>query len=99
MTIGFTEEALKQWHEHSENQGKRGAQRKLSDYAMEACHTMRFMYKRPLRQTEGFINSLLTLMGSKLNSPDYTTLSRHLQKLKITQNLLIPEKCRRLIMV
>ena len=52
---------------------------------MEACHTMRFIYKRPLRQTEGFINSLLTFMGSKIKSPDYTTLSRRLQKLKITQ--------------
>ncbi|HCU06370.1 MAG TPA: hypothetical protein DIC42_02140 [Holosporales bacterium] len=52
---------------------------------MAACHTMRFMYKRPPRQTEGFINSLLTLMGSKLNSPDYTTLSRRLQTIKIRQ--------------
>ena len=46
---------------------------------------MRFMYKRPLLQTDGFVNSLLTIMGSKLKSPDYTKLSRRLQKLKITQ--------------
>ena len=46
---------------------------------------MRLVYKNPLRQTEGFVNSLLILMGSKLKSPDYTTLSRRLQKIKITQ--------------
>ena len=85
ITIWFTEDALKKWHEPYETQRKRGAQRTFSDYAMEACHTMRLMYKKPLRQTEGFVNSLLTLMGSKLKSPDYTTLSRRLQKLTIPQ--------------
>ena len=80
ITIWFTEEAIKQWHAPSANQYARGAQWKFSDYAIEACHTMGLVYKKPLRQTEGFVNSLLTLMGSKLKSPDYTTLSRRLRK-------------------
>ena len=85
ITIWFTEDALKQWENQGVNQRKRGAQRKFSDYAIEACHMMRLVYKKPLRQTEGFVNSLLELMGSKLKSPDYTTLSRRLQKIKINQ--------------
>ena len=66
ITIWFTEDALKQWKNTNVTQRKRGAQRKFSDYAMEACHTMRLAYKKPLRQTEGFVNALLTLMWSKL---------------------------------
>ena len=34
------------------------------------------LFHVPLRQTEGFVASLLGLMGLGLNAPDYTTLSR-----------------------
>ena len=34
------------------------------------------LFHLPLRQTEGFVASLLRLMGLDLNTPDHTTLSR-----------------------
>ena len=34
------------------------------------------LFHLPLRQTEGFVASLLRLMGLDLNAPDHTTLSR-----------------------
>lgn len=36
----------------------------------------RMLFHLPLRQTEGFVASLLRLMGLDLNTPDHTTLSR-----------------------
>ena len=46
ITIWFTEDALKQWENKDISQRKRGAQRKFSDYAMEACHMMRLVYRK-----------------------------------------------------
>jgi IS5 family transposase len=37
----------------------------------------------PLRQTEGFLNSILAMMGTDLTAPDHTTLSRRGQKLNL----------------
>ena len=34
------------------------------------------MYHLPLRQTEGFVASIVALMGLAIRVPDHTTLSR-----------------------
>ena len=41
------------------------------------------MFHLPLRQTEGFVGSLLDLMGLDCGAPDHTTLSRRGRKLDI----------------
>ena len=38
--------------------------------------TLRVVFGLPLRQSEGFLDSLLSLMGLDLKAPDHTTLSR-----------------------
>ena len=38
--------------------------------------TLRMIYRLPLRQTEGFVASLLLLMGLDLAVPNHSTLSR-----------------------
>jgi hypothetical protein len=56
--------------------GTRGAQPVYSDVAIETALTLRLLFCLPLRQTEGFLYSLLTLMDVTLPCPDHTTLSR-----------------------
>ena len=63
--------------------GRRGAQRKFSDHAIETALTLRLVFKLPLRQAEGFLRSLLSLMGVHLEAPDHTTLSRRSQRLDL----------------
>ena len=63
--------------------GRRGAQRKFSDHAIETALTLRFVCGLPLRQAEGFLRSVLSLMHVDLDSPDHTTLSRRSQHLEI----------------
>jgi Transposase DDE domain len=46
--------------------GKRGAQPLYSDLAIETALMFRLLFRLPLRQTEGFLSSLLTLMGVSL---------------------------------
>ena len=41
--------------------------------------TLRVVFGLPLRQTEGFLDSLLSLMSRDLKAPDHTTLSRRNQ--------------------
>jgi hypothetical protein len=45
--------------------------------------TLRVVFRLPLRQTEGFLDSLLSLMGLDLKAPDHTTLSRRNQTVKV----------------
>ncbi len=56
--------------------GKRGAEPLYSDLAIETALTLRLLFHLPLRQTEGFLGSVLRLMGLELPCPDHTTLVR-----------------------
>jgi hypothetical protein len=47
----------------------------------EAALTIRMIFQLPLRQTEGFLDSLVRLLEIDLPIPDHTTLSRRLGKL------------------
>ena len=59
--------------------GLRGGQRRYSNLAVRTALTLRVVFGLPLRQTEGFLDSLLRLMGLNLKAPDHTTLSRRNQ--------------------
>ena len=69
--------------------GQPGGQRKFSDQAIETALTLRLVFRLPLRQAEGFLRSVLSLMGVDLEAPDHTTLSRRSQCLEI-RSLRIP---------
>lgn len=74
ITVWFTEEAIAAWT--PEPIKKRGAPLQYSDLAIETCLMFRQLFRLPLRQTEGFVCSLVKLMALDLNIPDYSTLSK-----------------------
>ena len=47
----------------AERRKTRGGQATYSDLAITVCLTLGVVYKQPLRQTEGFVRSLVKLMG------------------------------------
>jgi hypothetical protein len=67
--------------------GKRGAQPLYTDLAIKTALTLRLLFRLPLRQTEGFLSSILTLMGVSLPCPDHTTLSRRHVTVEIRQQV------------
>ena len=77
----FTPDAIAAWTPTTT--GKRGAQAKYSDLAIETALTLRLVFNLALRQTEGLLNSLLSLMALELCAPDHTTLSRRRGKLNV----------------
>ena len=60
-----------------------GRPKVYSDLAIEIALSLRLIFKLPLRQMEGFLRSLFSLMKVDLSVPDHTTLSRRNSSLKI----------------
>lgn len=60
----------------SSARGKRGRPQQFSDAAIQACLTLKVLFGLPLRQTTGFVESLLRLVGLDWAVPDFSTLYR-----------------------
>ena len=63
--------------------GRRGRQQVYSDAAIQACLTLKVLFGLPLRQTTGFVESLLALSGLSWSVPDFSTLSRRQNTLRV----------------
>jgi len=63
--------------------GKRGRQPTYSDAAVQTCLTMKVLFGMALRQTTGFVDSLLRLVGLDWTVPDFSTLSRRQKTLAV----------------
>ena len=82
VTIWFSNKAIGRWI--SRSSGAPGGPRLYSDLAIETALTLRTVFGLALRQTEGFVGSILRILGvDHLPSPDHTTLSRRAQSLKV----------------
>ena len=53
------------------------------ELAITTALTLRTVFRLALRQTEGLIGSIVTLLGLELAVPEYTTLSRRAETLKV----------------
>jgi len=74
ITLWISQEAIDAWT--PPQTGRRGAQPVYSDLAIETALSLRLIFDQPLRQTEGFLRSILRLMDLALPCPDHTTLSQ-----------------------
>lgn len=82
ITLWISQDAIASWT--PPKVGKRGSQPLYSEVAIETALTLRLLFHLPLRQTKGFLHSILTLMGVDLPCPDHTTLSRRNATLEIS---------------
>lgn len=85
ITLWITPDAIAAWR--APMTGKRGAQPIYADIAIETAIVLRLLFHLPLRQTEGFLGSVLRLMGLSLPCPDHTTLSRRNATVVIQQQV------------
>ena len=81
MTLWLSADATDAWRPSPS--GRPGGQKRFSDVAIETALVLRLVFGLPLRQTEGFVRSVLALMGADLDAPDHTTLSRRSQQLAV----------------
>jgi len=67
----------------AEASGRRGRQQTYSDAAIQACLTLKVLFGLPLRQTTGFVESLLKRVGLDWSVPDFSTLCRRQKTLSV----------------
>ena len=60
-----------------------GGQRRYSEVAIWATLMLGQVFGQPLRQTEGFVRSILALMGCDLPVPDHSTLARRRRSVEV----------------
>ena len=95
LTLWLSPDAIATWE--LTRGGTRGGQLKYSALAIETALTLRLLFHLPLRQTEGFLQSLFRMMGIELSAPDHTTLSRRGRLLDLTLRRVSPSKGMHLI--
>jgi len=79
LTIWFDPEMI--WD--AAPSGRRGRQQSYSDAAIQTCLSMKVLFGMALRQTTGFVESLLRLAGLDWAVPDFSTLSRRQKTLAV----------------
>jgi hypothetical protein len=74
LTVWFTDDAIAEWR--AEPRTTPGGQPYYSALAITTALTLRAVFHLALRQTEGLIGSVITLLGLELTVPDHSTMCR-----------------------
>ena len=74
LTLWLTPDVIAEWK--AAPRESPGGQPRYSDLAIQACLMVRTAYRMPLRQAEGLMASVFSLMNLSLAVPDHTTVSR-----------------------
>ena len=80
-TLGLSPQAIKAWYYQGPT--RRGSSYTYSALAIQTALMLRLLYPLPVRQTEGFLRSILEWMGVAFAVPDHTMLSRRQADLKV----------------
>jgi len=85
MTIWLSPDVINEWYMKDRIYDGTGTPNLYSDMAILTVHEIRQVFKLPLRQCEGFVNSLFKLMHVDLHCPSYSVLSKRLNKLNLNR--------------
>lgn len=76
ITIWFSQDAVSGWHPPRDVPKQRGRQQQYTDLSIETALTLRLVFHLPLRQTEGFVSSIISMLKLDLRAPDHSTMSK-----------------------
>ena len=83
LDLWLNDDVVEGWYHGERVFDGTGSTPVYTDQAIRICHELRVIFRLPLRQTQGFINSLFEMAALPLKCPDYTLLSKRLSQLKI----------------
>jgi Transposase DDE domain len=86
LTLWIEQGALEQWQSLGP-----GGQARYTAKAIETCLMLRTAFKLPLRQAEGLMASVVTLMGRTISVPDHSTVSRRAASLPVIASGSLPD--------
>jgi hypothetical protein len=82
IEVWISPEVLDNWYNENRVYDGTGTPDLYSDVTIIVCIELRRVFKQPLRQTQGFVNSILRMLGTKaINCPDFGNLSKRLERL------------------
>ena len=82
LDIFMDEKVIEQWSKVRIHDGQ-GSTRQYFDVAILTCHRLRMVFHLPLRQTQGFVESIFGMMKINLPVPSISTLCDRLKTLGI----------------
>jgi hypothetical protein len=85
LTLWIEEAALDHWQTFGP-----GGQARYKDAAIQTMLMVRTAFRLALRQTEGLMASVITLMGLTITAPDHSTISRRAVTLPVIQQESVP---------
>lgn len=87
INLWFSEEAIGRWHSTSHT-GEKGRPQIYSDEAVLCALLIRTVFHLPLRALQGFLLSLILLLGLGLRTPSYSQICRRAKDLQKALNKL-----------
>ena len=75
LTLWISEDVIKIWL-HAKQTGRKGHPYTYNKAAVECMLILKNVFRLALRQTQGIMSSLMSLIGIELPVPHYTTLCR-----------------------
>src|SRR5829696_7627761 len=88
LTLWLDQAAIAGWH--ASRRTTPGGQARYSNLAIELVLILRLVFHLALRQAEGFVDSVLRLLGLELPVPDHSTLSRRSRVLANRRPHVVP---------
>lgn len=98
ITLWISEDVLENWHPKVEGKRQRGGQVSYSDQAIECLLILKAVYHLPYRQTVGFAQSVMDLLGINVKVPDYTTLCKRSADLTVDIATSNPDEPKHIVM-
>jgi hypothetical protein len=86
LTLWIEDTALSDW----QTVGSEG-QARYTDAAIQTTLMVRTAFRLALRQTEGLMASVITLMDLTISAPDHSTISRRAATLPVIQPTSVPD--------
>lgn len=83
LTFWVDQQAVDGWRAASGSGPRGGRPRLYADAAIECALVVKAVFHLSLRATQGFLESVVRLMGVELPVPDYSTVSRRAAKLEL----------------
>lgn len=83
LKIWISDEIEQLWYEQDTINDGSGKPREYTDKCIELCYSLKMVFNQPLRQIEGFIDSVFKIGKMAIKCPNYTTLSRRCGELKM----------------
>lgn len=81
IEIWISQKVVDNWYVKDRIYDGTGTPHLYSNDAIIACHELRKVLKLPLRQTQGFIDSIFRIQKLEISCPDFGNLSKRLKRL------------------